>query len=82
MANITVGVPVDATAGQLRAVAALLDDLGAARWGKIRDSCERLGGSSARWQEPAALLLERLAGELRRAAGVQAETVNVKAGRF
>jgi len=80
--SISVGIPLDATAGTLSAVAALIDDFEACCWGKLAERCMRLAEADVRWAPPAALLLERLAIELRRAAAGRPESVKVHSSRL
>jgi hypothetical protein len=68
MLRLAVPIPVDATATQLGAVAALAAQLGQGRWEDLSRSFAQLDQRQASVPEPMAELLGELAAGLRRAA--------------
>jgi hypothetical protein len=63
--TVTIAIPLDATAGQLRALASLLGAVEAARWSSLLASFDKLDRDNAQLPESLESMLGQLAGQLR-----------------
>jgi hypothetical protein len=77
-ATVSVVIPLDTTAGQLRALASLLATVGAARWEKASVAFDKLDRNAAQLPEALETMLGQLADQLR-IAGRERETLGAKA---
>ena len=64
-AIISIAIPLDATAGQLRALASLLATLEQARWESLARTFDRMDRDAAQLPESLETMLGALAGQLR-----------------
>lgn len=67
-ASVTIAVPVETTAGQLRALASLLATIERARWESLVRTFDKMDRDRAELPEPLETMLGHLAGQLRLAA--------------
>lgn len=72
-ATITIAVPLDVTAGQLRALASLLAGVERARWESLARTFDRMDRDAAQLPEALETMLGALAGQLRIVARERAE---------